>query len=150
MRCSAKRLILMPLSMLVVCLSLCHCGGGSDGGGPTEPVDFLLTFGGQITNVSGNQTLREIEFLLDGRSLGNSSSDVDRLTIPWLVTARAARGRHEFTVRLVRQTTSPMRYLIAGGVDGVDASGAKVVDLDFAQLNQLLTTGASVTWSFNF
>jgi hypothetical protein len=148
MRPSQQHTILLVL--LVLCLSLCQCGGGGGSSGPTAPSDFLLTFGGQISNAAGRQTLREIEVLLDGRVIGRSSSDTNTFTLIWLVTARTGRGQHEFAVRLVQQSSSPTRYIVGGGVDGVDSNGAKVVDVDFPQRNQNFSTGDRVAWTFSF
>lgn len=142
---------LRMLGLFVLCLCLCQCGGGGDGGsGPTAPSDFQLTFGGQITNATGRQTLREVEVLLDGRVIGKASSESSSFTLIWLVTARASRGQHEFGIRLVQQTSSPTRYIIGGGVDGVDANGTKVVDVNFAQRNENLSTNDRITWNFSF
>jgi hypothetical protein len=138
------------LVLLVLGLSLCQCGGGGGSSGPTAPSDFLLTFGGQISNATGRQTLREVEVLLDGRVIGRSSSNTSTFTLIWLVTARVGRGQHEFAVRLVQQSSSPTRYLVGGGVDGVDANGAKVVDVNFPQRNENFSTGDRVAWTFSF
>lgn len=143
-------LLTKGFGFLLLCLSLCQCGGGGGRSGPTEPTDFLLTFGGQITNAGGRSTLRKVEMLLDGRSIGTSESTSNTFTLMWLVTARAGHGQHEFGIRLVQQTSSPTRYIIGGGVDGVDSNGIKVVDVDFPERNQNLSTDGLVSWTFSF
>lgn len=136
--------------LVLACVSLWTCGGGGGSDGPTVPSDFVLTFGGQITNTSARQTLGEIELLLDGRVIATRAATNSSFNIPFLALERVRRGEHEFAVRLTRQSSSPNRYLVAGGVDGVDSNGTKVVDVDFSPRNLVLATGELVAWTFTF
>lgn len=138
------------LAMLGMCLLLCQCGGDEGGSGPTAPASFILTFGGQIANATGRTTLREIELLLDGRVIGRTSSDSNAFTLIWLEVESVGRGQHEFGVRVVQQTSSPTRYLVGGGVDGVDPNGGSVLDENFTRQDRVLSTGDVVTWRFSF
>lgn len=133
----------MLLGAFLGCFGLvvaCDDGDGGSSTGPSEVAELCVN----VTSTSG-LTIWQADLFFDGSVLDSQPATGGPVVMVMLKgTVSISRGAHTVRISIVRQTSSPTRYVAQGSLTLSD----QTIQLDPQTEN--LATGESLSWEITF
>lgn len=138
-------------ALVLLLLGLAVVGAGCHGNGPTSPSSgFEIAVIAPLSNSTMAPTIVEAQLVFDGIVVEDPGTESDPVAaITFNPAFFVPTGAHTFSIQIVSQTFSPLRYTVTNPfVQVFDASGTLIKTIQLSTQTAVLPTGGTITYTF--